>query len=136
MKVVSFMSFCPKCGNETKENINFCPKCGKKLTKEPIENNAQFCSVAEKTVEIIVNKEKKPYEITTMVLAIFSLFLSVIPFNEVVIYGSSIISLGAFVLAVYSIHKDKKYFNWISFVCAILSFMVNSGWLYYYLSIK
>ena len=33
------MNFCPKCGNELKDNqLNFCPKCGAQLPKNDAEN--------------------------------------------------------------------------------------------------
>lgn len=109
------MFFCPICNAKIEDNAKFCPKCGNKINKQI---------------------KKEAYEIVTIGLAVFALFLSIIPVAEVIIYISVALSIGAFGASVYSYLKNKKMLNWSSVIVASLALMVNCGWLYYYFTLK
>ena len=81
------MFFCPICNAKIEDNAKFCPKCGNKINKQI---------------------KKEAYEIVTIGLAVFALFLSIIPVSEVIIYISVVLSIGAFGASVYSYIKNKK----------------------------
>lgn len=52
------MSYCPKCGAKTREEMNFCPKCGTVL-KEEIATAAAPTTAPPATQHVKVEKEEK-----------------------------------------------------------------------------
>jgi uncharacterized membrane protein YvbJ len=52
------MSYCPKCGAKTREEMNFCPKCGTTLKAEKVAA-AATTTAPPTTQHVKVEKEEK-----------------------------------------------------------------------------
>lgn len=53
------MSYCPKCGARTREDMNFCPKCGATLKAEKAAAAAPTTAPQPPTQHVKVEKEEK-----------------------------------------------------------------------------
>jgi len=53
------MSYCPKCGAKTREEMNFCPKCGTDLKAEKITAPAPTVVPPTPPPHVKVEKEEK-----------------------------------------------------------------------------
>jgi len=99
--------FCPKCGNEIKENQKFCAKCGYKIegSNNDITNN--IADVSEETPIKVSNTTqnsnvptplKKKRNKKVLVIAIASLVLALLVSCTIVFFTSS----------AYGVYKDVK----------------------------
>jgi len=53
------MSYCPKCGAKTREEMSFCPKCGTSLKEEKAATTAPPTTTPPATQHVKVEKEEK-----------------------------------------------------------------------------
>ncbi len=56
------MSYCPKCGNKTEEEMSFCPKCGAALKVEQAPARVMRQRVDEKREKTEKNEKTEKHE--------------------------------------------------------------------------
>lgn len=103
--------FCEKCGAQIIEGKLFCGKCGNKLEK----------------------KEKK-YSIIDYLLLGFTLvafFLTIIPLNIIIIYGTLGISCVLLSVCIYLACKIRNNINLFCLIANACLLIVEFGWVFY-----